>query len=122
MIFVCGNPNQSVHLFLERVFQSGPWDSSKSCEFREEKPFPKDKYFLSDKASDNKIDKSIIVSNSESMEDIWRFWENLCHKIFGLSGQHEIWHCLHEWRNDDAKILDTKQELVPKYIWYSVLH
>jgi hypothetical protein len=35
---------------------------------------------------------------------------------------YEDWHYLYEWRDDIVKILNTKQEFVPEYVWYSALH
>jgi hypothetical protein len=80
--------NLSIH-FLKTFSKVVREILSKSCEFREEMLFPKDKHFVSDKVSDIRIDRSLMVPNSESTEDMWRFWKNLCHEMFETSGQHE---------------------------------
>jgi hypothetical protein len=63
-----------------------------------------------------------MMPNLESTKDVEWFRKNLSHKIFEISGQGEIWYFLHEWPDDVAHILDVKQELIPEYIRYSVLH
>jgi hypothetical protein len=122
MIFMCGDLNQSIYPFLNTSSNVVREILSKSCEFREEVLFPKDRHFLSDKASDIRIDKSFVIPNFESTEDIWWLWKNLCHEIFKTFWQHETWHYLHERRDEAAKILDAKQELVSEYFWYGAWH
>jgi hypothetical protein len=84
--------------------------------------FPKDKNFPSENIWDTRIDRSLMLLDLESTEDMERFWENLSHKMFKPSGPCEGCYRLHESREDSAQILDAKQELVPEYVRYSVSH
>jgi hypothetical protein len=113
--------NLSIH-FLNAISKMASEIPSKSCEFREEIFLSKHRHVLSDNASHNKIETSLMEPNWKSIENIKQFWESLTQKIFETSELHAVWHYLHKWQNDTAPILNEIQELVIEYVRYNMLH